>query len=56
MEDYARHTHPTVRKVESDVDATTEKLQRKFGESHWPLPDGLLVSWIGRRCSMPCSR
>ena len=25
--------------VESDVDATTEKLQRKFGEGHGPLPD-----------------
>ena len=39
MEDHARHTSPAVRQVESDVDATTEKLQRKFGEGHGPLPD-----------------
>ena len=39
MEDHARHTNPAIRQVESDVDATTEKLQRKFGEGHGPLPD-----------------
>ena len=39
MEDHARNTNPAIRKVESDVDATTEKLQRKFGEGHGPLPD-----------------
>ena len=40
MEDRARDTNPAVRKVQySDVDVTTEKLQRKFGEGHGPLSD-----------------
>jgi hypothetical protein len=37
MEDHARGTNPAIRKVESEVDLTTEKLQQKFGEGHGPL-------------------
>jgi enhancing lycopene biosynthesis protein 2 len=39
MEDHARYTNPAIRKVESEVDATTKKLLHKFGEGHGPLPD-----------------
>ena len=40
IEGHARRTNPAIRKAqESEVDATTEKLQHKFGEGHGPLPD-----------------
>ncbi len=38
-DDQARRTNPAIRKVESEVDVTTEKLEQKFGEGHGPLAD-----------------
>jgi hypothetical protein len=40
VEDHASHPDPAIRRVQdSEVDATTEKLQHKFGEGHGPLSD-----------------
>jgi hypothetical protein len=39
VEDKPPHTTPVARKRFSDLDATTEKLQKKFGEGHGPLSD-----------------
>ena len=39
-DDHAPNTNPANRKVRySEVDATTEKLQRMFGAGHGPLSD-----------------
>ena len=47
MEDHASHTNPAIRKVQySQVDATTEKLQQKFGEGHGPLSDEEIIAVV----------
>jgi hypothetical protein len=40
VEDHAPHTNAAIRRVQdSEVEATTEKLQHKFGGSDGPLSD-----------------